>query len=305
MRGRFPQHAPYQLARAYAAMGYRVLPLLPGEKRPHGALVPHGLKQASREAATLEAWWRACPECGVGLLPGPEVLTLDFDDPEAWARLKEEHPTLLEAPRARTPRGGAHVYVRVPPHLGASLRTGRAKGLSELGPVDVKGLGRGYLVAPPTRISTGSYVWERPLAPPEALPPCPEPLLGLLLPPPPPPPPEARPGGAASPKRLQGLLEWACREVAATPPGNRHNRLLALARLMGGYCHLGLDPEEAAHALAQAGVEAGLPWGEALRTARDGVRYGMLDPLDLEPSPKPPEPRTYRGRVYARLRRWA
>ncbi len=53
---------------------------------------------------------------------------------------------------------------------------------------------------------------------------------------------------------------------------------------MGGYCHLGLDPEEAAHALAQAGVEAGLPWGEALRTARDGVRYGALAPLSLEPS---------------------
>ncbi len=296
--------SPAEAALHYAALGYLTLPLAPREKPPCPKLVPHGLKQASVNPATLEAWWRACPECGVGLLPGPAVVVLDADGPEVVAALLARWPELEAAPLQRTPRGGGHFFVRVPPYVGASLRTGRAKGLSELGPVDVKGLGRGYVAAWPTRLPTGPYTWERPMVGPEELPPCPESLLGLLLPPPPPPPPEVRPErGAASPKRLQGLLHWACREVAATPPGNRHNRLLALARLMGGYCHLGLDPEEAAHALAQAGVEAGLPWGEALRTARDGVRYGALAPLSLEPNP--PEPRTYWARVYARMRRWA
>ncbi len=294
-----------EAASRYINLGYPVLPLAPGEKRPHPRLVPHGLKEATLDEATITRWWRACPEAGVGILPPEDVAVLDADGPEVVAALLSYWPELEGAPLQRTPRGGGHFFLRVPPHLAASLRTGRAKGLSELGPVDVKGLGRGYLVAAPTRLSVGSYVWGRPLRAPGELPLCPEALLGALLPPPPPPPPEVRPTrGGASPKRLHGLLEWACREVAATPPGNRHNRLLALARLMGGYCHLGLDPEETAHALAQAGVEAGLPWGEALRAARDGVRYGLLGPLDL-PVPTPPAPRTYRARVYARVRRWA
>jgi predicted CoA-binding protein len=41
-----PQKTPYTFARAYVHMGYAVLPLAPGEKRPHGGLVPNGLKEA-------------------------------------------------------------------------------------------------------------------------------------------------------------------------------------------------------------------------------------------------------------------
>ena len=90
---------PIEHALSYAAQGYGVLPLRPGGKEPLGKLVPHGLKNASRDPATLEAWWRSCPRCGVGILPGPEVLVLDFDDPEAWEGLRQEHPALEAAPR--------------------------------------------------------------------------------------------------------------------------------------------------------------------------------------------------------------
>ncbi len=166
----------------YARLGYLVLPLQPGGKRPHPKLTPRGLKQASVNPATLEAWWRACPECGVGLLPGPEVVVLDADGPEVVAALLARWPELEAAPLQRTPRGGGHFFVRVPPHVGASLRTGRAKGLSELGPVDVKGLGRGYVAAWPTRLPTGPYTWERPMVGPEELPPALSPCLGSSSP---------------------------------------------------------------------------------------------------------------------------
>lgn len=96
----------YRAAKDYAAQGYSVLPLAPGEKRPHPRLVPHGLKEASRDPATLEAWWRSCPQAGAGILPGPEVLVLDFDDPEAWERLKEEHPTSWRPPGPGPHAGG-------------------------------------------------------------------------------------------------------------------------------------------------------------------------------------------------------
>ncbi|WP_274532283.1 bifunctional DNA primase/polymerase [Thermus oshimai] len=60
---------PILAALAYARKGYPVLPLSPGEKRPHPRLVPHGLKEASRDPRALEAWWTREPLAGVGILP--------------------------------------------------------------------------------------------------------------------------------------------------------------------------------------------------------------------------------------------
>ncbi|WP_038056080.1 bifunctional DNA primase/polymerase [Thermus amyloliquefaciens] len=302
MRTAQPHSSALVAAQAYAAMGYRVLPLAPGEKRPHGGLVPRGLKEASRDPATLEAWWRVCPKCGVGILAPDPVLVLDFDDPEAWERLKEEHPTLLEAPRARTPRGGVHVYLCLPPEavgrLSASVRA--------IPGVDLRGLGRSYLVAPPTTLPTGAYVWEVPLRRPEELPPVPAPLLARLLPPPPPPPRSVwTPEGGTSPKRLQALLQAYAAQVARTPEGQRHNTLIRYAVAAGGLLPHGLDPREAEEALVAAAMSAGLPEAEARAAARWGLEVGASRPLALEPSLAPSGPRTYRARVYARMRRWA
>ncbi len=264
-------------AQEYLFLGYRVLPLHPGEKRPHPKLVPHGLKEASREAATLEAWWCACPECGVGILPPEQVLTLDFDDPDVWARLKEEHPTLLEAPRARTPRGGVHVYLRLPPEavgrLSASVRA--------IPGVDLRGLGRSYLVAPPTTLPTGAYAWEVPLAPPEGLPPVPQGLLLKLLPPPPPPREVVAVG--SSPRRLRAFLGSYADAVARTPEGQRHNTLIRYAVAAGGLVPHGLDPREAEEALVAAAMRAGLPEREAVAAVKWGLEVGAGSPLALDP----------------------
>jgi hypothetical protein len=100
-----PQKTPYTFARAYVHMGYAVLPLAPGEKRPHGGLVPNGLKEASREAATLEAWWRACPGCGVGILAPEGVLVLDVDEPGVWDALRGTTPPSRPPPGRGPPRG--------------------------------------------------------------------------------------------------------------------------------------------------------------------------------------------------------
>jgi hypothetical protein len=129
--------SPLEAAVAYAGLGYAVFPLAPGEKRPHGRLVPHGLKEASREEATITTWWRSCPGCGVGILAPEEVLVLDFDDPTAWERLKGEYPTLGDAPRQRTPKGGYHVFLRLPQgvRLSATVR--------KLAGVDLRGMGKG------------------------------------------------------------------------------------------------------------------------------------------------------------------
>jgi hypothetical protein len=286
-----------EAAVAYAGLGYAVFPLAPGEKRPHGRLVPHGLKEASREEATITTWWRSCPRCGVGILAPEEVLVLDFDDPTAWERLKGEYPTLGDAPRQRTPKGGYHVFLRLPQgvRLSATVR--------KLAGVDLRGMGKAYVVASPTRLADGrGYTWEVPLVKPEDLPQIPEDLLLRLLPPPP--APREVVAGSSSPRRLRALLESYAAAVAGAPEGTRHNTLIRYAVAAGGLVPHGLSPEEAEEVLVAAAMQAGLPEREARDAARWGLKVGEGRPLALEDS-RPSEPRNYRARVYARMRRWA
>ena len=274
MRGN-PQKTPYTFARAYAHMGYAVLPLAPGEKRPHGGLVPNGLKEASRDAATLEAWWRSCPRCGVGILAPEGVLVLDVDEPGVWEALRWEFLALEAAPRQRTASGGYHLFLRLPEGVRLSATTRALEG------VDLRGMGRAYVVAAPTRLADGrGYAWEVPLVKPEDLPLIPEALLLKLLPPPP--PREVVVEAGSSPKRLRALLEAYAAAVARAPEGTRHNTLIRYAVATGGLIPHGLDPREAEEVLVGAALEAGLPEREARDAARWGLEAGAKSPLDLE-----------------------
>lgn len=260
----------------YIALGYPVLPLRPGSKLP---LPANGLKGATLEAERLARWLRAYPSANLGILPLASVLVLDFDDPGAFFALEKAHPEFAKAPLAATGGGGFHLWLNVPENLPLAARVQVLPG------VDLRGLGRAYLVAPPsTHPKTGkSYVWERPLVPPSALPACPKNLLGRLLPQAPSRPTPV-PAGPAAPSA--GLLAWAVRAVASAPEGQRHQTLLARARTLGGWVHAGLDEAEALEALARAGIDAGLPEAEARRTAADGLAYGQQAPLE------PPSRRT-------------
>ncbi|MFN4073524.1 MAG: bifunctional DNA primase/polymerase [Thermus sp.] len=276
----------YEAALDYARLGYRVLPLHPGEKRPHGSLVPHGLKEASREAEAIRAWWGREPGAGVGILAPEAVLVLDVDQAAVWEGLRKEYPALLEAPRQRTPKGGVHVFLRLPEGLGGAL----SATVRRMAGVDLRGLGRAYVVAAPTRLADGrGYTWEVPLVEPEALPLVPPALLRALLPPPPPPPQEVR-IGEGSPRRLRGLLEAYADRVAAAPIGTRHNTLIAYARAAGGLIPHGLDPQEAEEALVAAAMQAGLPEAEARAAVRWGLEVGARQPLHLDQDFGPSSP---------------
>jgi len=267
----------------YARLGYATLPLQPGAKRPHPRLAPNGLKNATQDPAAIRAWWEAAPNAGVGVLPPAEVLVLDLDDHRLWEELRAAYPALEEAPRQRTPsKGGHHLFLALPPGLVGALTTtnGKKPGL------DLKGLGKGYVVAAPTRLEAGPYVWEVPLRRPEELPLAPEGLLLELLPPPPKPPEPLRlEGGSASPKRLRALLESYARAVASAPVGNRHPTLIRYARAAGGLLPHGLDRQEAEEVLVAAAMAAGLPEKEARDAARWGLEVGEKAPLPLEDRP--------------------
>jgi hypothetical protein len=260
----------------YARLGYPVLPLAPGEKRPHGGLVPHGLREASQDLKVIRAWWRSCPECGVGIVAPEEALVLDVDDPGVGDALRSEYPALEAAPRQRTASGGCHVFLRLPQGVRLSATTRALEG------VDLRGMGRAYVVASPTRLADGrTYTWEVPLVPPARLPLIPEDLLLRLLPPPPPPREVVVEVGASSPRRLQALLEAYAAAVASAPVGTRHNTLIRYAVATGGLLPYGLDPREAEEVLVAAAMRAGLPEREARDAVQWGLEAGVKAPLDL------------------------
>lgn len=294
---------------AYARMGYPVLPLHPGGKRPYSRLVPHGLREASLDDATLQRWWDTAPNAGVGVLPPPSVLVLDCDAPEVWTELSSTYPELHDAPRQRTPRGGCHVFLWVGGGVRLSTSTNVIPGL------DLRGLGRAYLVAAPTALPNGEYVWELPLRPPTELPSAPEALLQRLAPPPTPAPaptPATIPAGAAvGAGRLEALLLSYARAVRQAECGSRHNTLVRYARAAGGLLQHGLAYTTAEQRLLEAALAAGLPEREALDAIRWGLEVGQGEPLHLEDRPSQRRcagqnqrsaPSDYWNRVYARLR---
>jgi hypothetical protein len=283
---------PLQAALDYAQMGYRILPLWPGEKRPYSPLVKHGLRDSTTDPATIRAWFRAAPGAGVGILPPAEVLVLDLDRPDLWEEMKSRWPELEEAPRQRTPtKGGLHVFLRLPAGVEGLTTTNH-----KLPGMDLKGLGKGYLVAAPTSLEAGSYEWEVPLRPPDELPLVPEGLLLQLLPPPPQPPAPLRlnGNGGQSPKRLRALLESYAQAVAAAPNGERHKTLVRYARTAGGLIFHGLDAAEAETVLVEAAMAAGLPEREARSAVLWGLAVGEQKPIYLE-GPNKPTPRPERG----------
>ena len=252
----------------YATMGYPVLPLVPGGKVPLGKLVPRGLKEASRDPEAIREWWRRAPGANLGILPPEGVLVLDVDEPGAL-------DPGMAAPLHRTPSGGFHLFFRLPPGVEVPARVRALPG------VDFRGMGRAYVVAPPSWTTEGWYVAERPLVSPEELPLVPGEILEAVT--------RSQEAPELAPvafaevggKRLVRLLEWAAERVRLARVGTRHDTLLRMARLMGGYLHLGLPEEVALRALVEAALEAGLPLEEAERTARWGLEVGRDSPLEL------------------------
>lgn len=156
-------------ALAYAALGLRVHPLRPLDKRP---LLSGWQRCATTDAAAIEAWWTRWTDAGVGIATGvgSGIIVIDVDPCHGGdaklAELERAHGTLPDTWRCLTPSGGVHVYLRhpggrVPDRVGVWLG------------IDVRGDGGeavrgGNIVAPPTVLATGGhYAWEIGYAPGE------------------------------------------------------------------------------------------------------------------------------------------
>ena len=141
-------------ALAYAARGWRVLPVHEGEKRPALSDWPN---LASSDPRQVGDWWIGNPNRNIGLACGSEsgFFVLDIDPKnggsETLAVLEAENGALPRTYTVRTGSGGRHYYYRFPDFdLGNS--PGQLKGTG----IDVRGNG-GQVVAPPSVTTVGAY----------------------------------------------------------------------------------------------------------------------------------------------------
>lgn len=268
--------SPQQAALEYAARGYRVLPIEPSTKRPLAALAPRGVHSATDNPRVLRAWLGAVPDANVAVVPPLGCVVLDFDEAGEFSRFLRRWPILEKAPRSRTPRGGSHLYLRVPD--GVVLRSRSSKGLPSF---ETK-VSKNYLLEHPSRTERGSYQWIVPLRAPSDLPEMPRDLLAALQ------VPAAEPvTNTPSQSALLDALNLEVHRVRTAVVGGRHNQLVRSAARVGGFIAQGLDLERCYNALLQAALSVGLPEDEAASAIRWGLERGKDNPSPVrELSPR-------------------
>ena len=80
-------------------------------KHPLGALVPHGVTDATCNRARILAWWTRHPQANIGLATGHRFDVLDVDGPtgaHAIQELAAAHGFQSSGPLVRTGGGGWH-----------------------------------------------------------------------------------------------------------------------------------------------------------------------------------------------------
>jgi P4 family phage/plasmid primase-like protien len=154
---------PLEHALAYAARGWRVIPIPTGHKHPYG--IDEWQVKATVDPFRIEPYWRKHPDHGVGIVTGVTsgLVVIDVDAykhgaAEEWDDLVERNggdfPDTVEA---LTGRNGRHLYLRHPADGAPITNASHAMPAG----VDVRGEG-GFVVAAPTvHPDTGQrYAWE-------------------------------------------------------------------------------------------------------------------------------------------------
>jgi len=87
--------------------------------------------------------------------------------------------------------------------------------------------------------------------------------------------------GDGKKKYAQAVLQTACEKIRNSTPGNMHLTRLTMSRLVGGYCHYGINTE-AIQALEQAvSSSATTNFENAMKTVRDGLENGKAYPITI------------------------
>jgi Bifunctional DNA primase/polymerase, N-terminal len=243
-----------EAALGYAARGWPVFPLKPGDKVPliSKAAGGNGVHDATTVADTISRWWTEHPAANIGLAAGPAFWVLDVDYDGFFAEEPDGADTLTALqrrfgrlpPTVRQYTGGMgwQFFFKPDPRI--------KNGVKVLPGLDTRAAG-GYVVAPPSLHPDGRhYHW---IAGPDELEiaAAPEWLIALLEPVelPQPVPSSRRPVRNGNLVRYaEGALHGAADKIASAPPGAQENTLnveaYSIGRLVGG----GIIPRDLAKA---------------------------------------------------------
>ena len=272
----------------YAAQGWAIHPLLPGDKTP---LLDGWQKKATADPVTIRAWWAKWPAANIGLACGPSgVVAIDLDRHngrdgiQSWATLGVPGDTL----KSKTANGGQH---RIYQANGAAITNSAGK----LGPgIDVRGDG-GYIVLPPSTLAGGrSYAWDGAHPGQRRPAPLPSEVAERLQRPAQAPrqPPSAghnTPAGGTPYGRKALDLELA--QVRQAQEGERNDTLNRAAYNLGQLIGAGELGRAEVEAELQAAADAvGLPEREADKTIKSGLDAGQQDPRQVPDTRHPGRP---------------
>lgn len=246
-------------ALAYASLGWRVFPVVPGGKRP---VYAGWQRDATTDPDLIARYWRREPGPNVGLICGEAFVAYDIEAahlPALWAWMAEAAHKLPETPVARTGRGGIHILACAHEQpLGRVLRLGGV----HMGELKAQG---GFIVACPA-VTAGQYVWLRsPLTTPVTD--APDWLIGLATVPNP--SFSVARAGLVGPTRGEARLAALTRTVVRSTEGRR-NSLLYWARRRA--LDDGIPAVVASSVLARMAGVAGLDQREIATTIRSAER---------------------------------
>lgn len=252
------------------ALGWKVFPCAPGRKEP---AIPHriggrGVLDATDDEETICEWERRFPAANIGVACGEisGILVVDIDPKNdgmvSIKSLKSQGHTFPHTISVRTPSGGWHLYYAYAP--------GPKNSKSLLGKgIDIRTTG-GYVVAPPSVLIGGQrYAWTaKPLG--SSLPALPGWALQKLR-------PRQETPFYREARREAGDIEALVKFMEQAPDGER-NSCLHWASMRAGEAVVRneISEGEAFQDMVAAGLAVGLDRAEAMKTARSGIKRGMV-----------------------------
>jgi len=128
-------------------------------KHPIGALVPNGVKDATKDINKVKEWWTKKPWANIGIATGKIsgffVLDVDGEIGEEELRALElEHDRLPDTVEQLTGSGGKHLLFKYPNDVVIPNKVGIVP------KVDIRSDGGYIVVAPSIHLSGREYCWE-------------------------------------------------------------------------------------------------------------------------------------------------
>jgi hypothetical protein len=252
-----------------AREGLYVFPLAPRTKIPRSGSA--GFRDATADIAQIRDWWNTDPQANIGVrTTGLAIIDADLYHPgseESWQRLLDlsRSDSLPVTWVSRTGRGGTHHWYSLTAPEDRFLKNGYTSSLPidgqivRLPHIDMKCCGGSYVVAPPSEVPEGFYVWLQR----DTIAPAPHWIRG-------PKPRTSQPSGRSLTPRVRGSAKRVaaiCERIAIAPTGQRNHTLNWGAFYMAEVVLAGALGRQQAHdALLEAAIEAGLGSTEAETT---------------------------------------